>query len=359
MLHNPKQSDNGNKRLLLVGNFLSQTIKVRHVCEDLAESLRAAGWLVYASSRQRGRLHRLLDMVATIYRRRKQYQVALVEVYSGLSFLWAEATGMTLTLLGKPYVLTLHGGGLPAFSQRWPGRVRRLLQSAARVTTPSTYLLKEMPQVRPDVQVIPNGLDLSQYQYLLRSHPQPRLIWLRALAHIYNPSLAIKTLALLASGIPSIKLDLIGPDKGDGSLEQVRNLADRLRVQNHLRVVGGIPKSDVPRWLNEGDIFINTTNYESFGVSVMEAAASGLCIVTTDVGELRYLWEDGQDALLVPPDDPEAMAAAVRRILTEPGLAQRLSESARKKAEQFDWSVILPQWEALLAAVAQSRRPCP
>lgn len=335
-----------------MGNFLSQTIKVRHVCEDLAEGLRVAGWSVHTTSRQRGRLQRLLDMVATIYRRRKQYQVALVEVYSGLSFLWGEAAGFTLKAIGKPFVLVLHGGNLPAFARRWPGRVRRLMQSAARVTSPSSYLFHEMRGVRPEMQVIPNGLDLSQYRYRLRSHPQPRLIWLRAQAHIYNPSLAVKTLALLAPEFPSIKLDMIGPDKGDGSLKKVIDLADRLGVQNHLRIVGGIPKNDVPRWLNEGDIFINTTNFESFGVAVMEAAASGLCLVTTDVGELSYLWQDGHDALLVPPNDPAAMAAAVRRILTEPGLAQRLSQNARQKAEQFDWSVILPQWEALLKAVA-------
>ena len=61
--------------------------------------------------------------------------------------------------------------------------------------------------------------------------------------------------------------------------------------------------------------------------------------------------EDGVDALLVPPNDPNAMAAAVKRILTEPGLAEQLSRNARKKAESFDWSVILPQWEKLINSV--------
>jgi glycosyltransferase involved in cell wall biosynthesis len=85
----------------------------------------------------------------------------------------------------------------------------------------------------------------------------------------------------------------------------------------------------------------------------MEAAACGLCIVSTNVGELPLLWQDGHDALLVQPDDSTAMAAAVRRILREPGLAERLSRNARAKAEQFDWAVILPQWERVLAEVAR------
>ena len=71
----------------------------------------------------------------------------------------------------------------------------------------------------------------------------------------------------------------------------------------------------------------------------MEAAASGLCIVTTNVGELGLLWTDGVDALVVQPEDPKAMATAIQRILVEPGLAHNLSVNARKKAEQFDWSV--------------------
>lgn len=86
----------------------------------------------------------------------------------------------------------------------------------------------------------------------------------------------------------------------------------------------------------------------------MEAMACGLCVVSTNVGGIPYLLEHETDALLVPPNDPEAMAAAVRRILTEPGLAKRLSRNARAKAKQFDWDAILPQWEELLMTVARS-----
>jgi glycosyltransferase involved in cell wall biosynthesis len=88
-------------------------------------------------------------------------------------------------------------------------------------------------------------------------------------------------------------------------------------------------------------------------VSVLEAMACGLCVVSTRVGGIPYLLQHGRDALLVPPNDPEAMAAAVRRVLTEPALAESLSHNARLKAEQFDWSAILPQWQALLASVAE------
>ena len=129
---------------------------------------------------------------------------------------------------------------------------------------------------------------------------------------------------------------------------------DEKGVINKIHFPGAVPKVEVPQELQKYDIFINTTRYESFGVAVMEAAALGLPIVTTNVGELPYLWTDGEDALLVPSEDAGAMAGAIKRVLSEPGLAERLSRNARAKAEGYDWSSILPQWENLIQEVLDS-----
>ena len=103
--------------------------------------------------------------------------------------------------------------------------------------------------------------------------------------------------------------------------------------------------------MNRGDIFLNTTNIDNTPVTILEALACGLCIVSTNVGGIPYLLEDECDALLVPPDNAEAMALAVRKILTMPDLAKHLSQNARKKAERFDWRKIIPQWESLFQRV--------
>jgi glycosyltransferase involved in cell wall biosynthesis len=142
---------------------------------------------------------------------------------------------------------------------------------------------------------------------------------------------------------------MVGPDKRDGSLERTRQKAVEFGVINRISFPGPVPKLDVPLWMNRGDIFVNTANIDNTPTSVLEAMACGLCVVSTNVGGIPYLLDDQSDALIVPPDDAPAMAAAVRRILTEPGLAARLSSNARRKVEQFDWSRILPQWEGLLA----------
>jgi glycosyltransferase involved in cell wall biosynthesis len=84
---------------------------------------------------------------------------------------------------------------------------------------------------------------------------------------------------------------MIGPDKGDGSLERMQQLASSLDVSNDITIIGGIPREEVPIWLSKGDIFVNTSNFDNTPVSVLEAMACGLCIVTTNVGGIPYLLE--------------------------------------------------------------------
>lgn len=340
-----------NKRLLLVGNFLSSSGINRGVCEDLAIQLGNSGWHVVTTSNRRGRVSRLVNMLYTTWSQRHQYLIALVDVYSGPAFTWAEAVCWLLRRAGKPYILMLRGGHLPVFSRRWPNRVRSLLHYATAVTAPSHYLLEEMHDYRGDIRLIPNPLNQNAYHFILRTEVKPRLVWLRAFHDIYNPSLAIEVLAKLTKDFPNVHLIMVGPDKGDGSFEKTQQVAVKLGVRDLITLPGGMAKIEVPLWMNKGDIFLNTTNVDNTPVSVLEAMACGLCVVSTSVGGIPYLLEHEHDALLVSSNNPDNMADAVRRILTEPDLAARLSHNARRKAEKFDWSIILPRWESLLINV--------
>jgi glycosyltransferase involved in cell wall biosynthesis len=180
---------------------------------------------------------------------------------------------------------------------------------------------------------------------------------LRAFSEIYNPSLAPRVVALLARDYPEIQLTMIGPDKADGSLQRMRQTAVQLGVSDSIRTPGAVLKAEVPGWLNQGDVFLNTTNIDNTPVSMLEAMACGMCVISTNVGGIPYLVADGRHALLVPPNDPEAMAHAVRRVLTDPDLAERISKHARLESEQYSWSMVLPAWERLLFAVAKGERP--
>lgn len=339
--------------VLIIGNFLSAHGGSRGVCEELAPRLESAGWNVLTASSRQSRIVRLLDMIQTVVNQRQRYQVAQVDVYSGAAFIWAEVVCWALRAVHKPYVLILRGGNLPDFAARNPRRVSRLLRSASVITAPSSYLHEQMQSYCSKLVLLPNPIEVTNYPFRSRERLQPQLVWLRAFHKIYNPVSAVQTLAILKEEFPEIHLVMVGPNKGDGSFEQCQVEVSKMGLAAPVTFSGGIKKSDVPTWLEKGDIFLNTTNFDNSPVSVIEAMACGLCVVTTNVGGIPYLLTHEHDALLVPPSDPQAVADAVRRLLMDPKLAERLSHNARATVERFDWSIVLPRWERLLLEAGQ------
>ena len=343
----------GIHSILHIGNFLSSRGISRQFVEELADRMQSTGWSVFRTSFVLFRPARLLDMVKNILVHRNEYRVAHISIFSGRAFLWAMASAYTLRLIQRPFVISLHGGNLPDFARRWPTIVRWLMTSASAAVCPSNYLFKVFKPLRADLRLLPNPIEIRDYAFKHRQQPKPHLIWLRAFHRIYNPVLAPQALNLLKDEFPEITISMIGSDRRDGSLAETTAVATELRVLDRIRFVGKVPKDEVPGWLNTGDVFVNTTNIDNTPTSILEAMASGLCIVSTNVGGVPFLLDDGTDALLVPPGDPERMATAIRRILTEPGMAGRLSQNARNKVEKFDWSYVLPQWQELFIKCAE------
>ncbi len=322
--------------------------------EELLVRLNTNGWQVLKTTSQQSRTLKIFYMLGDTISKSGQYDIAVVDLFSGAAFIWAELVCAALKALDKPFILVLHGGGLPDFAIKHPHRVKRLLNGTAAVVTPSQWIAQAFAHWRSNIRCIPNAIQVSAYPFRLRPCPEPRLCWLRAFHAVYQPWLAVEVVARLKADFPAIELTMIGPDKRDGSLERVQELIRQHHLEDAVHIVGGVAKPEVPRWLSQGEIFLNTTNVDNTPVSVIEALACGLCVVSTNVGGIPYLLEDEADALLVPPDDPQAMAYAVRRILTEPGLAERLSRNARAKAEKFDWTNVLNSWEELFIQVSQA-----
>lgn len=334
-------------RILFIGNFLKPAHGSASVSGELAKRMAAKNHMVYAVSKISNRFYRLIDMFSYTLVKANKVDLAVVDVFSGNAFIWSAITGNLLFILKIPFILILRGGNLPEYSSRHRTMVISLLHKAKFVVAPSLYLFTKLLSYREDIHIIGNPIDLVQYKNRVVENPRPKLLWLRAIHKIYNPCLAVKVVYKLHEEFSNLQLEMVGPDKKDGSLEEINTLAGNLGIKEFVQILGAVEKTRVPSIIIENDIFLNTTNFDNTPVSVLEAMACGLCIVSTNVGGIPYLLEHEVDALLVPPEDPPAMAAAVRRILTEPGLAARLSQNARYKAEQFDWSLILPRWEAL------------
>lgn len=342
------------KSIFLAGNFLSEKTGVTSPCEELAQQFSSRDFQVISSSSCRNRVLRMADLLWTAFRYRKRYKVALLEVYSFLAFRWAELLSFLLRRLGKPYILSLHGGMLPEFAAKHPRRFKSLIKSADVVTSPSKIFCDQFSEIRNDIKYVPNGINLAHYPIKLRMKPEPKFCWMHSIHSVYNPTLAIRVFRKIIEKYPTASLQLIGPNNNEGLQAYLKALLDDLQLSDQVKIIGAIPKADVGSYLSEGDIFLNTTNYESFGVSTLEAAACALCIVTTDAGELPFLWEDGVDALIVPKNNADAMSDSVLRILDEPALARKLSANARKKAEDHDWSMIMPQWELIYSNIVNA-----
>lgn len=336
----------------MIGNFLSGSVGVRCVCEDLAEGLRSRGWRVFTASAARNRLLRLLHMLTTACFKRARYGVAQIDLYADLAFVYAEVLAANLRLLRCPFILTLHGGALAEFSERSPRRLQRLLTAAAAVTAPSAHHQEGLRRFRPDIRVVRNGVDLRLYEARSLTAARPRLVWLRAFHRTYNPRLAVEVAHLLSADFPELQLLMVGPDKEDGTYEETVEAIRDLGLRDRVRLMGAVPKTEVPHMLGQGDIFLNTTDVDNAPVTVVEALARGLCVVSTNVGGMPRLLTHRQDGLLVPPRNAAAMADAVRELLTDPALAARLSTNGRATAQAFDLGTVLSTWEELLLNVA-------
>lgn len=350
----PDSSPN-QRSILFCGAFPPSASGTRAISEDVALRLGELGWHTRVVSRRSGRLARVLDVLATAWCTPAQAGVANLDVYSGAAFRWAAGVARLLHHRRVPFVATLHGGALPEFMAAYPQRVEVVLRRAARVVAPSGYLQQAAERLGIATEVIPNGLELAQYTPVNDTPLSPSLVWVRAFHRIYQPTLAVEVLADLVGTHSDATLLMVGPDK-DGTRGEVEARARALGVYDRVTFTGGQPKRDIPDLLRRGRVFLNTTTIDNMPVSVLEAAASGLCVVSTNVGGVPWLLRDGKEALLVPPGDAVAMATAVRQLLQDPALAMRLAGAARERALSYDWDTIVPRWDTLFREVVHEHR---
>ena len=140
---------------------------------------------------------------------------------------------------------------------------------------------------------------------------------------------------------------MIGPVK-DKSIDECHSIVKKLDLSDKIEFKGRLEKSEWIALSKDFDIFLNTANYDNTPVSLIEAMALGLPVVSTNVGGIPYLIDDGETGLLVERDNAEEMSAAICRLIENPALAAKISTNARIKAEEFDVGKVMEQWKNLL-----------
>jgi len=335
-------------KVLYIGNNLSHHGFAPGVIETLGKQLKESGYNVSYAGNSRSQLLRMVEMIYKILTVGRRVDYILIDTYSTLAFWYAYLTGGLSKILGTKYIPILHGGDLPKRLQRSKRACDKLFNNSYANVAVSGYLNHEFEKVGYKTVVIPNSIDISKYSFKLREQSRPKLLWVRSFHRQYNPLMAADVLAGLLQIHPDAELCMVGPDK-DGSLGEFKDYIRQKGTEEHVKITGKLSKEDWISLSENYDFFINTTNVDNTPVSVIEAMALGLCVISTNPGGIPFLVQDGVDAKLVNPQNSSLMIRTVDYLLKNPEDVVQLSVNARKKAEQFDVNVIIPAWKDLLS----------
>ena len=145
--------------------------------------------------------------------------------------------------------------------------------------------------------------------------------------------------------------------KWDGSLnEELRSFTHELNLKKNVTFLGN--RHDVPDLLNIMDLFVLTSLHEGVSNTILEAMACGLPVVGTHVGGTPEIVADGKTGILVPPQHPEQLAAAIRSFIENQTLRREMGKQGRRRAEEhFSLERMVENYEALYISLTKPRSP--
>ena len=271
--------------------------------------------------------------------------------------------------VGVKYGVLVHGGDLlkelHAIHHSPLGRrtSKALLGSAAAVVANSQWTREQAQKVLRElgldplaeqVKVVPLGTDPDQFRPGLdarevreryRLNGDPWVITVARLETYKGIDMALKAVAECRRGGFTVNYLVVGAGKKKKTYQK---LAEDLDIAAAVRFVGNVPEPDLPLLLNASAAYIGVsrradgTRVEGFGVALAEASACGLPVIAGQSGGLAEAVRDGETGLVVDPDDPAAVAAALKRLLEDQLLARRLGQGGRKAIETFyNWDRVI------------------
>ena len=208
--------------------------------------------------------------------------------------------------------------------------------------------------------VISNGLDISRYNPVgpgdegdvearYELPPGPRILVVGRLAKDKKIDVLIRAM----KDVPSThEAHLLLVGRGDDR-ERLEHLVDRLDLRDFVHFLGFVPEEDLPALYRHSDVFAIASDVEVQSIPTLQAAATGLPIVASEAAALPELVQTNTNGHLVPPDDPAALAAALRHILDDPELARRLGQASLKIGRPHAEKETFDAYERLYRAYSQ------
>ncbi len=334
------------KSILYIGNKLFKHGNNATSIDTLGTLLENEGYTLYYSSSKRNKFLRIMEMIFKTLTYSRKVDFVLIDVYSTQNFWYAIIVSQLCRLLRVKYFAKLHGGNLPQRLKKNPYLCNLIFKNAYKNVAPSNYLKSEFSKEFSDNLIyIPNAIEIKNYEFNSREIITPKLLWVRSFAKIYNPKMAIKVFAELKNIYPEAELCMVGPDK-ENLIKECKLYKKSLNVK--VKFTGKLSKNDWIELSKKYNVFINTTHFDNTPVSVIEAMALGLPVVSTNVGGIPFLLKDKENSILVNDMDTNEMVKAVEIILKNNDFRIEIISNARELAEKFDWNQVRKEWIKVL-----------
>ena len=333
-------------KLLYIGNKLSFHGNTETSIETLGRFLENEGYSLYYASSYKNKIFRMFDMFFKTVKHSRNVDYVLIDVYSTQNFWFALIISQLCRLLKLKYVSKLHGGNLPERIKRNSSLCKLIFNNSYKNIAPSAYLFEVFKRAQfKNIIYIPNTISIDNYSFEERSNEIPKLLWVRSFSSIYNPKMAIEVLSKLKKEFPNAELCMVGPDK-ENMIRDCESFANELDID--VIFTGKLSKEEWIKLSEDYNVFINTTNFDNTPVSVIEAMALGIPVVSTNVGGIPFLLTNNENGLLVDINDSEGMVFAIKTLFTNTILRENIVLNARKMVENFDWDVIKKDWFEIL-----------
>ena len=269
-------------------------------------------------------------------------QADVVHIFSAAStsFLVATVPAYCVSRILRKKVLVNYRSGLAKKHLTASSLACKILQAADAVAVPSPYLVDVFKEFHVTTQAIPNVVDLTLFPYRTRDPLRPLLLCSRNLEPCYGIDLVLQAFAEVQKAFPGARLCILG----EGSQENaIRRLIAELELTG-VEMPGRVSRENIGRIYDQADILINASRVDNMPVSILEAFASGLPVVTTDAGGIPYIVGHEQTGLLSPVEDWKQLAANVIRLLQNSALVRQLTANAYQQASAYRWEAVREPW---------------
>jgi glycosyltransferase involved in cell wall biosynthesis len=278
----------------------------------------------------------------SLLRRVRDYDIVHAFSASYWSYLVAPLPALLVArLFGKKAILNYHSGEAGDHLARSPFAIASMRRLADRIVVPSEYLVTVFRRFGLSANAIANFVDLDAFPYRKRECPRPVFLSNRNFEKHYNVACTLEAFALIQHEVPDARLLIAGDGPERPALEaKARDLDLR-----HVEFLGRLPVEQMCRLYGVADVYLNSPDIDNMPISIIEAYAAGLPVVTTNAGGIPYIVRNEETGLMVPRGDAAGMARAAIRLLREPALAPRISTAARLECERrYVWQTVEPEW---------------